>query len=56
VWHKPIVEEEEEETEGSQRWFGRNRGSAIPLWIPSILFFSVMDHSMLCDMLGEDLE
>jgi hypothetical protein len=26
-----IIEEEEEETKGSQRWFGRTRGSAIPL-------------------------
>ena len=36
-----IVEEEEEGAEGSQRWFGRTRGSAIPSWIPSVLLFSV---------------
>jgi hypothetical protein len=51
-----IVEEEEEETEGSQRWFGRPRGSAILLWIPYDSFFSVLGRLMLCNMLREDLE
>jgi hypothetical protein len=31
------------------------RGSTISLWIPSVLLFSVLDHLMLCNMLGEDL-
>ena len=44
VLYKPSFEEEEEGAEGNQRWFGRTRGSAILLWIPSVLIFSVLDR------------
>ena len=37
---------------GNQIWFGRTRGSVIPLWNPSVLFFTVQDRR-LCNMLGE---
>ena len=40
--HKPSFEEEEEGIEGNQSWFGRTRGLAILLGIPSVLFFSVL--------------
>jgi hypothetical protein len=41
VFVHTIIEEEEEGVEGSQRWFGRTKGSSSPPWIPSILLFSV---------------
>jgi hypothetical protein len=41
VFPHTIIEEEEEGAEGSQRWFGRTKGSAIPPWIPSVLLFSM---------------
>ena len=44
VLYKPSFEEEEEGAEGNERWFGQTRGSAILLWIPSVLIFSVLDH------------
>jgi len=36
-----IVDAEEEGVEGSQRWFGGTKGSAIPPWIPCVLLFTV---------------
>ena len=41
VFAHTIVEEEEEGAEGSQRWFGRTKGLALPPWVPCVLFFSV---------------
>ena len=32
---------------------GRSKGSAIPPWIPSILFFSVLDRLCFAPYLGE---
>ena len=51
--HVPSLQEEEARNEGSQRWLGRTKGSAIPPWIPFILFFSVLDHQCCAPYLGE---
>ena len=51
--HIPSLKEEEARNEGSQRWLGRTKGSAIPPWIPSILFFSVLDRRCCAPYLGE---
>ena len=56
VFAHTILEEEEEGAEGSQRWFGRTKGSAIPPWIPSVLFFSVLDRRCCAHVWGRDLE
>ena len=44
---------EEARNEGSQWWLGRTKGSAIPPWIPSVLFFSVLDRRCCAPYLGE---
>ena len=54
--HKPSFEEEEERIEGNQIWFGRTKGSAILLCIPSILFFSVLDRRCCATCWGRDLK
>ena len=41
VFAHTIVDEEEEGAEGSQRWFGGTKGSAIPPWIPCVILFSM---------------
>ena len=51
--HIPSLKEEEARNEGSQRWLGRTKGSAIPPWIPSVLFFSVLDRRCCASYLGE---
>jgi len=53
VLYKPSFEEEEEGAEGNQRWFGQTRGSAILLWIPSVLIFSVLDRRCCATCWGE---
>ena len=54
--HKPLFEEEEEVTEGNQSWFDRTRSSVIPLWIPSVLFFTVQDRRCCATCWGRDLQ
>ena len=54
--HKPSFEEEEEVTEGNQSWFDRTRGLVILLWIPSVLFFSVLDCRCCATCWGRDLQ
>ena len=54
--HKPSFEEEEDVTEGNQSWFDGTRGSVIPLWIPFVLFFSVLDRQCCATCWGRDLE
>ena len=49
--HKPSFEEEEG-TEENQSWFDRTRGSVI-LWIPSVMFFSVLDRRCCATCWGE---
>ena len=56
VLHKPSFEEEEVETVGNQSWFDRTRGSVILLWIPSVLFFSVLDRRCCATCWGRDLQ
>ena len=53
---KPSFEEEEKGTEGNQRMFGRTRGSAILLWILSVLIFSVLDRRWCATCWGRDHE
>ena len=54
--HIPSLKEEEEGTEGSQRWFGRTKSSAIPPWIPSVLLFGVLDCRCCAYVWGRYLE
>ena len=54
--HIPSLKEEEEGTEGSQRWFGRTKSSAIPPWIPSVPPFSVLTVDVVQYVWGRDLE
>ena len=56
VFAQTIVEEEEVEAEGSQRWFGRTKGLAIPPWIPSILLFGELDRQCCAYVWERDLE
>ena len=56
VFAQTIVEEEEVEAEGSQRWFGRTKGLAIPPWIPCILLFGVLDRRCCAYVWRRDLE
>ena len=56
VLHKPSFEEEEVETAGNQSWFDQTRGSVILLWIPSVLFFNVLDHRCCATCWGRDLK
>ena len=51
--HIPSLKEEETRNEGSQRWLGRTKGSAILPWIPFVLFFSVLDRRCCASYLGE---
>ena len=56
VFAQTITEEEEVEAEGSQRWFGRTKGLAIPPWIPCILLFGMLDRQCCAYVWGKDLE
>ena len=51
--HKPSFVEEGEGTKGSQRWFGRTRGLAIHILVPSVLVFSVLDRRCCATCMGE---
>ena len=54
MWlHEPSFEEKGEGTEGTQRWFSQTKGLTIPPWIPSILFFSVLDLEVVKCVGGE---
>ena len=51
--HIPSLKEEEARNEGSQWWLGRTKGSAIPPWVPSVMFFIMLDHRCCAPYLGE---
>ena len=53
MFHKPSFVEKEEGTKGSQRWFGRTRGLAIHVLVPSVLVFSVLDRWCCATCMGE---
>ena len=51
--HIPSLKKEEARNEGSQWGLGRTKGSAIPPYIPFVLFFSVLDRQCCAPCLGE---
>ena len=51
--HIPSLKKEEARNEGSQWWLVRTKGSAIPPWVPSVMFFIMLDHRCCAPYLGK---